>query len=130
MGQRGAPGKSGADGAPGGQTVTRTAGVEVSALRAVYESQGEVFPIDPSSDTSLQMLGISTTTGSALASITVQTLGFIEDAGWNWSEGLVFASSNGVLTQTPPDTGWELVVGFASSPTRLNLEFNEPVLLA
>lgn len=129
-GQRGAPGQRGADGSAGGQTVTRQAGEEVSALRVVYESQARAYLIDPESDTSLQMLGISLTTGSAGADLTVQTIGAIDEPSWKWSQGPVFAGPSGTLTQIPPTTGWELVVGFASSPTRINIDFREPVFLA
>lgn len=130
VGQRGAAGKRGADGGAGGQTLTRMAGQEVSALRAVYESQDRAYLINPDSDTSLQMLGISISAGAFGDDITIQAMGVMDDAGWSWQEGIVFAGPDGVLTQVPPTTGWELVVGFASSPTRLNIEFNEPVFLA
>lgn len=129
-GQRGAQGRRGADGSAGGQTLTRMAGQEVSALRGVYESQERAYLIDPASDTSLQLLGVALTAGAFGDDITIQAMGVIDDASWSWTEGLVFVGQDGVLTQIAPTTGWELVVGFASSSTRLNIEFNEPVFLA
>jgi hypothetical protein len=110
--------------------VIRSAGETVSALRVVFESQAKAFLADPATESVLQVLGVSLTTGEAASELTIQTMGFIDDPAWTWAEGLVFCGSQGVLTQIPPTEGWELVVGFASSPTRLNLDFNEPVLLA
>lgn len=76
------------------------------------------------------MLGVSITAGDAGAAISIKAGGSIDDAGWSWSPGFVFAGLNGALTQVPPATGWEIVVGYAPSPTRLNLTFDEPVKLA
>lgn len=113
-----------------GLSAVRPAGETISALRVVYESLGAVYLLDPSSAFVDQMLGLSVTAGAPGALISVQRSGTIDQLAWTWTEGLVFLGPNGVLTQTPPTTGWELVVGFASSPTRLTLDFDEPVLLA
>lgn len=76
------------------------------------------------------MLGISITAGDAGSAISIKAGGSIDDAGWSWSPGFVFAGPSGALTQVPPATGWEIVVGYAPAPTRLNLTFDEPVKLA
>ncbi|MBD1554757.1 hypothetical protein [Pseudomonas typographi] len=112
--------------------VTRTAGQAFSALRVGYESQGKVYlldPTDPASDAVHALIGLSTVAAAQDAEVTLQTMGTIDDSGWSWSEGLVFLGPNGTLTQTAPSTGWEVVVGWAPSATRLNLNFSEPVLL-
>lgn len=128
-GRQGVPGPPGPAGGP---DVQRAAGEPMSALRVVYESEGDVFLLDPTISAEVHaLLGITTmAAGSAGATVSVRTLGSIDDAGWNWSEGLVFAGPNGTLTQTPPSSGWEIVIGYAPSPTRLNLTLDEPVLLA
>ncbi|WP_231656668.1 hypothetical protein [Pseudomonas californiensis] len=102
----------------------------VSALRVLYESQAKVFTVNPLTESVQQVIGVSITGGSPDSEITIQTMGFIDDLAWSWTEGLVFCGPDGSLTQIPPTAGWELVVGFASSATRLNLDFDEPVLLA
>ncbi|WP_158892505.1 MULTISPECIES: hypothetical protein [unclassified Pseudomonas] len=129
-GQRGAQGRQGAIGPSGGSAVTRTAGVALSALYAVYERGGQVFPLDPTNPgQALLLLGITTTAAAAGGSVDVQRLGTIDDDGWTWSEGLVFVGPGGRLTQEAPATGWEIVLGSAPAPTRLNLDIDEPLWL-
>lgn len=124
------------DGVAGGPMVSlapviRPAAATVSALRLLSESGAGVSHLDPSDDDSVAgMLGVSLTAGSAGAEIKIKTGGTIDDAGWSWSPGFVFAGPGGSLTQTPPASGWEIVVGHAPSATRLNLTFDEPVKLA
>jgi hypothetical protein len=115
------------------QSIRRTAGTTVSALRVLYEKQGLVYPVDTATADVFQIMGVSISSGVAGAQIVIQTEGYIEDSSWNWDTsngGLVFATSGGILTQTPPTIGWDVVVGFATSPTRLNLDMDEPVFLA
>lgn len=129
-GQRGAQGRPGADTGGGVQAVVRTGGETISAYRVLYESRGRVYLAQTQISTILQVVGLSVSAGATGADVVVQTAGVIDDPSWSWLEGLVFCGPNGVLTQTPPTAGWELVVGFASSATRLNLDFDEPVFLA
>lgn len=111
--------------------VVRPAAATVSALRVVSESAAGIRHLDPvDGDSVAGMLGLSITAGSTGAAIKIKTSGTIDDAGWSWSPGFVFAGSNGELTQALPTTGWEIVVGYAPSATRLNLTFDEPVKLA
>lgn len=115
--------------ADGSRTV-RTAGETISALRVVYESGGEVFRLDQASDNVQALLGISVTAAAEGGAIKIQRDGSIDTPGWTWTEGLVFLGADGLLTQTVPTTGWEVVVGYAPTSTRLNIDFDEPVLLA
>lgn len=125
-----------ADGAAGDPVVSlaplvRPAAATVSALRLVSEGADGVRHLDPTDAASVAgMLGISITAGDAGSAISIKAGGSIDDAGWSWSPGFVFAGPSGALTQVPPATGWEIVVGYAPSPTRLNLTFDEPVKLA
>ncbi|WP_024647723.1 hypothetical protein [Pseudomonas syringae] len=129
-GQRGSQGRPGTDIGGGVQTLIRQGAETISAHRVVYESRGRAYLAQPDAPTVLQVIGLSISAGAPGAELVVQTAGFIDDASWSWLEGLVFCGPNGVLTQTPPTSGYELVVGFASSATRLNLDFDEPVFLA
>jgi len=125
-----------ADGVAGDPVVSlaplvRPAAATVSALRLVSEGADGVRHLDPTDAASVAgMLGVSITAGDASAAISIKAGGSIDDAGWSWSPGFVFAGPNGALTQIPPATGWEIVVGYAPLPTRLNLTFDEPVKLA
>lgn len=113
-----------------GMAFLRPAGEPISALRVVYEnSDGEVLHLDPTAEAQVYTtLGVAVTAGSG--DIRVRRYGAIEDAGWNWTpESLVFAGPTGTLTQTPPTSGFEVVVGYAPTPTRLILVFDAPVQL-
>ena len=116
----------------GGSGVVRTAGETISALRAVYERDGKIYRLDQQDSANIDLfLGISVSSGLADSEIIVQRDGTIDDVSWTWSVGdNVYVGAAGVLTQTQPVTGWELVVGAAPEATRLTLDFDEPVLLA
>ncbi|MNM46280.1 hypothetical protein D3C81_572170 [compost metagenome] len=116
----------------GGESVVRQAGEAISALRAVYEKNGQVFYLDPTTaDAPVDyFLGITTSATQAGGDVIVQRSGTIDDNGWGWANGLVYVGAAGVLTQAVPTIGWELVVGASPSPARINLDFDEPVLLA
>lgn len=129
-GQRGAQGRPGTDSGGGVQTIVRAAGETISGLRVVFESQAKAYLLDPTTASVFQALGIAITSGAADSEITIQTLGFMDDASWSWSEGPVWCGHDGVLTQTPPVEGWDFIIGFASSATRLYIDLHEPVLLA
>lgn len=129
-GQRGAQGRPGTDAGGGIQTIVRSAGETVSALRIVFERQQSVLLANPSDDSVFQALGLSLTAGSAGTDITVQTQGYVDDSAWSWAEGHVWCGPNGSLTQVPPTSGWDFIIGFATSATRLYIDLNEPVLLA
>jgi hypothetical protein len=130
VGQRGAPGRPGTDSGGGVQTIVRTAGETISALRIVFESQQLVHPVNPTTEAVYQALGLALTSASIGTDITIQTQGFVDDAAWSWAEGHVWCGPNGTLTQTPPTSGWDFIIGFATSATRLYIDLNEPVLLA
>lgn len=116
----------------GGGAVTRVAGETISALRAVYERGGRVYLLDTTEPTApvKLFLGVTTSAGAEGSPVVIQRDGTLDDPSFEWVEGLVYVGTSGRLTQAHPTTGWELVVGASPSPTRLNLDFDEPVLLA
>lgn len=124
-------GPKGDKGDPGGTTFQRPASAALSALRVVYESEGAVAPADPADEYQVgQIVGLTVSAaGAAGVQVDIQSSGAVDDAGWSWTDGPVFLGADGALTQTPPTAGWEVVVGWPLSPTRLNLTFDEPILL-
>jgi hypothetical protein len=115
----------------GGTGVVRLAGEEISALRGVYELQGQVFYLDQADDAHINLyLGVTVSSAQAGGEVIVQRSGTIDDASWNWTVGQdVFLGSDGFLTQTAPTTGWQLVVGSAPAATRLNISIDVPVFM-
>ncbi|MBB1651700.1 capsid cement protein [Delftia sp. UME58] len=130
---RGIPGPQGRPGEPGpagGASVQRTAGANLSALVAVYELNGAVHAL--SADDAMHidlLLGITLTAAQAGDPVNVQRLGAIEDSGWNWVPGRVYLGANGALTQTPPTSGFDVLIGSAASPTRIALNLQDPISL-
>lgn len=128
---RGVPGGNGSQGVPGpagNAAVARLAGETISALRVVYETAGEVFLLDYRDEDHIDLLlGVTLTAGVAGAPINVQRLMDITDASWNWTLGRVYLGANGTLTQTPPADGYDVLIGYAVSPTRLTLNLQDPI---
>lgn len=125
-------GLQGPPGIPGSSTQFEyhIAGSVLGGNRAVTLSSNNtlVYP-DVVSPTSF-LLGL--TTGSAvLGSLReVQITGTQTEPSWNWTPGLpVFVSTNGVLTQTPPQSGQVLIIGWAAGPTKLVIDKQPPIFM-
>lgn len=114
----------------GGESVVRTAGETVSALKAVYELGGQVFALDSQDvDHAALYLGIAVSSATIGLDVIIQRAGTIDDASWSWAGGEVFVGTEGSLTQVAPTTGFKLIVGNSPSPQRVNLTFDTPVYL-
>ncbi len=127
----GPQGRTGEPGPAGGTTQTGVAGAALSALRVLYERDGALYAADPTDGTQVGLVvGLGVTAAVAAGdSVTYQARGTVDDTGWSWSVGPVFHGPAGTLTQVVPTDGWETVVGWASSATRIHLTFDEPVQL-
>lgn len=75
--------------------------------------------------------GISTNAADAGGGVFVQRSGPLEEPSWSWSTSdPVFLGADGALTQVPPaapDAGFQLVVGFPISATKLFINIGIPV---
>lgn len=77
-----------------------------------------------------KILGITTGAASAGAVATVQTHGKLTEPSWNWLIGsMVFLSTNGQLTQTPPTDGFRIILGRPVTATTLFVDISEPINL-
>ena len=130
QGGQGPPGPPGVPGPAGGSALQRVAGETLSALRAVYELDGEVFVLDSGDADHIDLLlGITLTAAAAGDPVTVQRSGVIDDAGWSWTPGRVWLGVDGRLTQTPPANGFDVLIGSAVSATRITLNLSDPIEL-
>lgn len=76
------------------------------------------------------VLGVASTGVSGGGLITVQFAGELVITGWTWVGNTpVFLGLNGVLTQTPPTTGFLQIIGTPVNPTTLLIALQPPVLL-
>lgn len=125
VGEQGPPG---IPGPAGGSAVQRIAGHELSALRVVYELDGKVFYLDHRDEEHIDLLlGVTLQAAPPGQSVTVQCMGAIEDSGWAWHPGRVWLGADGALTQTPPNDGFDVLLGAAVSPTRITLNPTDPI---
>ena len=128
-GQRGPPG-IGIPGPAGGSAVQRRYGETLSALKVVYELEGLVFSLDYRDEEHIHLaLGVTLTSGEQATLGNVQRSGTIEDSAWTWSPGRVWLGADGSLTQVAPVAGYDLLIGFAPSATRINLTIQDPIEL-
>lgn len=130
--QQGPPGPPGIPGPAGGQVLQRKAGMAISALVAVYEDLlGEVWPADPDVESDvLALLGVTVSAAQAGQPINVQRMGHIDDDSWQWHpKGRIFLDQEGRLTQQVPQSGYDVLIGVALSPTRLLLNIQDPIEL-
>lgn len=126
-GDQGPPGPPGPS---GGAAVQRLAGSELSALRAVYELDGYVYPLDCRDSVHIDLLlGVTLTAADPGQPVNVQRSGVLDDAGWSWTPGRVWLGIDGRITQTPPTDGFDVLIGAATSATRITLNLTETIEL-
>lgn len=129
---QGVQGPPGIPGPAGGQTLQRKPGVRTSALVVVYEDRfGVVWPADVDVEADvLTLLGVTVTAAEAGQPINVQRLGEITDSSWQWIPGKrVFLAQEGQMTQEPPQSGYDVLIGVALSENRLLLNIQDPIEL-
>lgn len=106
-------------GAIGGQRVVRSNGSKLVS----YADNTNVLHA-PS------IVGITVNAAIDGAEIAVKYEGEITDPTWTWTPNLpVFCGTNGTMTQTVPLTGFQLILGVATSANTLLLAIKQPLLL-
>jgi hypothetical protein len=79
---------------------------------------------------SRSVLGITQGASSDGELLTIQSAGEITEGSWNWTpQQFVYLSTNGLLTQTAPSTGFLLIIGFAVSATKIAINIGHPISL-
>lgn len=129
--EQGPRGIQGPPGPAGGVAFTRPTPVPLSALCVVWEDvAGAVHPLSADDADHIDLVcGLTLTATSGPGDVTVQRSGPVTDAAWNWAPGRVYLGMGGALTQSPPEDGFDVLVGVAVSATRLNLNFQDPIEL-
>lgn len=135
--QRGLSGEKGeaGDAAAANTTNAYTAGENLSALKLVCidTTSGELFLADSVDvGTSYTVIGMTLNAVNAGEQPNILFEGPYIDSGWSWnmaSDVSLFLGANGLITQTPPTSGYLLRVGFATSSQSIFLHLSEPVIL-
>ena len=128
-GTQGPPGPPGEAGAAG--YVEFPAALPLGGHRAVRLLAGLAIYADNAVPQDANVvLGITrgAVTGGDLAQI--QFAGLMTEPSWAWTPDLpVFCGSAGLLTQTPPTSGFSLIVGIATTATQILIGAKMPIVL-
>lgn len=135
--QQGLPGAKGEDGdaAIANSTSDYAAAVNISALKMVcVDPATGLLQLANNIDvgTAYTVIGMTTEAVSAGEKPTILYEGPYTDSGWSWNMAAdvsLFLDANGQITQTPPNSGFLLRVGFATSAQSIFLHLSEPVTL-
>lgn len=119
-------------GAEGTQYLSKLAGADLSGHRmVVLDAAGKAVYADNTTMTHVnKVLGM--TVGSAVTDVAIDILrwGELEEPSWSWTlDTPIFLSTNGLLTQTPPSTGFSQIIGFPVSATKAYISLREPIIL-
>lgn len=111
-----------------GNTATVTAAEALGGHRVVTVA-GNYASKDNAAD-KFKILGVTQGAVSNGATATVTTYGTMTESSWNWTEGSpVFLSTNGLLTQTPPTSGFRIIIGRPQTATTLFVDISEPIII-
>lgn len=114
-----------------GQLTSKPAGEEITQGKVVACIGGEFFHAD---NTNLAMtnaiVGVAMATYPLGGTAQVLQIGKVENIGWTWTPDLpLFLSTDGDMTQTPPITGFSIIIGTAITATEINFEIKTPVVM-
>lgn len=112
--------------------MTFTAGANLSGHRVV-QLIGQSLQTLSSSDveTSCAAIGITEGASSAGTPARVRVRGIMQEPSWSLTIGKpVFCGLNGLVTQTPPESGFSLVVGVATDVNSIYIDVKQPYILA
>lgn len=109
-----------ASGAVGGHRVVKT----VTPNKVTYADRATAAD-------ALKAIGISLGAAADAAAVRVQTYGPLTEPSWGWTpEAPIYCGLAGVLTQVVPSSGFVLVVGVATAPTSMFVNFQPPLVIA
>lgn len=110
-------------------TVASVTAAEALGGHRVVTLEGYYASKDVATD-KFKILGVTNGAVSSGHVATVTTYGLITEGGWSWTVGNpVFLSTNGHLTQTPPASGFRMIVGRPMTATTLFIDISEPIAL-
>lgn len=130
-----ASGSGAQPGVPGGQAqvavqnniIERPAGENIGTRLAVWISGNTALLASGANASGDRAIGLSGAGVQAGETVMIQTSGEIEDAAWTWTSGPVFVGVNGTLTQFPSTARTPVVIGMATSPTKMLIRVQQSV---
>lgn len=136
-GPEGPQGRSGRDGAQGpagaGAVTSREASANVPLWSAVVVSDANrCIPADPSNPAHRgQVIGVTAYGGMTGAQVEIQSVGDLLGPVADFAEGTpLFVGAGGILTPTPPTSGWRQIVATAVSSSQIVVALGEARVIA
>lgn len=127
----GTQGPPGPPGEAGSAYIEFPAAVPLGGNRCVRLVAGEAVYADNTTlaDANL-VLGLTRGAVAEGAQAQIQTTGLMTEVSWAWTtDAPVFVGANGVPVQPAPATGFQLIVGVATSPTQIFIGAKMPIVL-
>lgn len=59
----------------------------------------------------------------------VQSEGTITNPAWSWNKVPIYINGDGILSETPPSSGWSQTIGIAYKPDTITIEIDVAYLL-
>jgi len=111
-------------------TILRASG-SIGGSRIVCNTGGVATYADSSDvGTAHNISGISSNAATTGGDVTVITEGPITESSWSWIPGQpIYVSTNGLLAQTSPASGYVRKIGFAQSATTIIVQTFQPIIL-
>ena len=133
LGILGPEGIQGVPGVSGGMLVQFLATIPIGGHRCVVLDTNERALYADNTELSHigKVLGVTTGAVESEALATIQTGGEMTEPSWSWVLDVpIWLGTNGLLTQTPPATGFSQVIGFPISATKMFISQREPIILS
>lgn len=124
-------GITGPRGPSGGETLQKYALSIISGHKVVISSGNNEISYASNNvrDHQFRVVGITLNSANVGFPIEVRQFGEITEPSWNFVVGPVFLGVNGELTQVPPVSPavFSLIMGYALSPTTINVNIQSPI---
>jgi hypothetical protein len=101
----------------------------LSGHRVVVANNGAArYPVRLDNGDADAVIGITLNAAVAGQPVVVQASGEMTESSWNWAAGPIWVGDNGMLTQTPPTSGWVQIIATAIAPNKIIISPRQSIL--
>ena len=76
-----------------------------------------------------KVIGLTMNAASIGGAVTVKNVGAVDEPSWNFTpDADVWLASNGLFTQTPPNSVFTQRIGYALTPTRMWVDLSDSII--
>jgi len=112
--------------------ISGVAGTNLSGHRVVIkDNDGKIYYADKDTPTHLwKVLGITFASALLGNTVNIEAFGRVVETSWAWVMGVpIFCGNNGILTQSPPSSGFSLILGTPMSATEMFVNIKQAIML-